>query len=158
MTATVSASAAVRAAGVAALPMFTVVMVTVRIRIENKRSRKIGFDSLVCTARNAGKKLDSGFGKCVLRSAADSSANQNINPVKRKKRSQCAVTASHCRNDVFGGYGAILNLIKFKLFRVAEMGKHVTVFVSDCNFHKGYSFYIGYVDYSTVLFFVNRIA
>ena len=78
--------------------------------------------------------------------------------MKRQERGQCAVSASHGGNNSFVGYRTVPDLIEFELFGVTEMGKDIAVLVSDCNFHKGYSFYIGYVDYSTVLFFVNRIA
>ena len=45
------------------------------------------------------------------------------------------MTASVCINNAGAEYFFVLNFIEFKLSRVSEMLKNLTIFIGNCNFH-----------------------
>ena len=144
---TAMAAAIVTSETVVATGMFLSVMVVVIafcVRVIGKCSGDTSNNSVVRIPADTTEQLDACLRKGHLGTAADASANENINTEIGKQSCQCAVTASIGINDFCLYNGTFLNIIHFELFGMAEMLEDLSVFVSCCNFHFTCSFVFSY--------------
>lgn len=131
-------SAAVVTAGM--LLSMMVVMIAFCVRVVGKGSGNAGSNRIVCIPTDTTEQLDTCLYKGHLSTAANASANENINTQIRKQSCQRTMTASVGVNDLCLYNGAVLDIIYLKLFGVTEMLEDFSVFVSYCNFHFAVSF------------------
>ncbi len=133
-------AATVIAAAVLVPPMLMIVMIAMHVRIIAQRSGQERFYCLVRIPLDASIQPNSRFSKRGLRSAADSSANERIDLIGRKKSRQSAVARAVGCDDLFTRHFSVRDVIEFKLFRMSEVLKNLPVFIGDCNPHGSYSF------------------
>ena len=133
-------AAAVVTTGVTSLAVRMVMVVTVNIGVVAQISAEQCAHRHVSVPADTAVEIDTRFGECCLRTAADASANQSVHAVLHQKACQCAVTAAVGVNDFRMNDFAVLSFIKLELFSVAEMLKNLTVFLGNCNCHNGISF------------------
>ena len=138
MATAIVTSAAVVTAGV--LLSVMVVVVAFCIGVVGKCSGDTSNNSIVRVSANTTEQLDACLGKSHLGTAANASADENINAEIGKQACQCAVTASVGVNDFCLYNNAILDIIHLELFGMTEMLEDFSVFVSYCNFHLIISF------------------
>ena len=127
-------AAAMLAAGVAALAVGVVVMITADIGIVCKCACQQGVHRRVRLAADAAVELDTGLRQCHLGTAADTAANQGIHAPLHQKSRQCAVAAAVGVHHFLPDDLAVCHLIELELLRVAEVLKDLTVFISNCDF------------------------
>ena len=133
-------AAAMLTAGVAALAVGMVVMITADVGIVCKRACQQGVHRCVRFAADAAVELDTGLRQRHLGAAADTAADQGIYAMCNQESSQCAVTAS-IGIDYFGTYNlAICNVIDLECFCVSKVLKNFSIFISNCNLHNDISF------------------
>ena len=92
-------AAAMLAAGVAALAVGVVVMITADVGIVCKRACQQGVHRRVRFAADAAVELDTGLRQCHLGTAADTAANQGIHAPLHQEASQRAVAANAPESD-----------------------------------------------------------
>lgn len=120
--------------------MVVAMMFTMDIGIVGKGSGKKGFYCFICAAGNAAEKLDAGLHKHALRTAADAAADYGIYIVAAQETGQGAMAASCGVCYLFVHDLCSFNVVELELFRMSEMLKNVSVFVSYCNSHNVFSF------------------
>ena len=81
------------------LAVLMVMVFTANIGIVAQTSAEQCFHRCVSVPADTAVELDTRFGECCLRTAADASANQSVHTVLRQEACQCAVTAAVCGND-----------------------------------------------------------
>ena len=133
-------TAAVVTAGVTSFAVLVVMVVTVNIRIVAQTSVEQCAHRCISVPADTAVELDTCFGECCLRTAADASADQSVYTVLHQEACQCAVTTAIGVNDFRMSDFTVRSFIKFELFGMAEMLKDLTVFIGNCNFHNGISF------------------
>ena len=138
MAAAIVTSAAVVTAGM--LLSMMVVMIAFCVRVVGKGSGNAGSNRIVCIPTDTTEQLDTCLHKGHLSTAANASANENINTQIRKQSCQRTMTASVGVNDRCLYNGAVLDIIYLELFGVTEMLEDFSVFVSYCNFQLTVSF------------------
>ena len=94
----------------------------------------------VCRACHATIKSDSRLGQRVLRTHANSAADQRVRLRRFQKPGKRAVAAAIGGDDLLSYYSAILYIVELKLLGVAEMLEDLSVFISDCDSHISCSF------------------
>ena len=140
---TAMAAAIVTATAVVTAGMLLAMMVVVIafcVRVIGKGSGNKSSYRIVRVPGDTTEQLDACLRKGYLGTAADASANENINTEIGKQSCQCAVTASVCINDFCLYNGTVLDIIHFELFSMAEMLEDFSALVSYCNFHLIISF------------------
>ena len=139
-------AAVVASAAVAAAVVFFAVMVVVVIafcgRVIVESACCEAFHSLVSITLDAAEQLYARLSQRHLCAAANSSADEHVCAESGKKTCKSAVTAAVGGNNFGGDYLAILHGVELKLLGVTKMLKNLSIFVSYCNFHYNYPFYI----------------
>ena len=115
--------------------MFSMV-IALHIGVKLKAARQQIFHCCVSFTGNTAVKLNSSFGKCLLSAAADTAADQDGYTGRFQKACQCTVTAAVGVYQCGCGDFAVFHVVEFKLFCVTKVLKNLSVFVSDCNFHR----------------------
>ena len=138
VAAAIVASAAVVTAGM--LLSVMVMVIAFCIGVIGKRSSNISSNGIVCISADTTEQLDTCLSKGQLGTAADASADEDVNSQAGKQSCQCAVTASVGVNDLCLYYGIVLDIIHLELCGMAEVLEDLSVFVGYCNFHFTVSF------------------
>ena len=127
----------VLAAGVAAavVALFPVVVAALGVGIKGQLARQQIGHLAVRIAGDAGIELDAGFRQSGAGAAADAAADQGIHAVALEEARQGAVAAANGADHLGGDHLAVLHFIELELFTVAEVLKHLAVFIGYCEFH-----------------------
>ena len=116
-------AAAVVTAGMTSFAVLVVMVVTVNIGIVAQISAEQCAHRCVSVPADTAVELDTRFGECCLRTAADASANQSFHALLHQEACQCAVTAAVGVNDFRMSDFAVRSFIKLELLGVTEMLK-----------------------------------
>lgn len=123
----------------AGVTLTVTVMVTFCIGIEEQFACEKGVYSRITASLNAAVQRYSRITKGVLRTAADTAADNCVNAVCKKKSRERSVTVSErelylARND-----GAVFDCVYLEFFCVTEMTEYLSVIVCYRNLHYCYS-------------------
>ena len=110
------------------------VVIAVRAGVD-QFAAQIRFHRGVRGAGRAGAEFDALLLQRRLGAAADAAADQHVDSLVRQQHRQRFVAAAVGTDDLRGYDLAVLDLVYLELFRVAEVLKHLAVFVSNCYFH-----------------------
>ena len=114
-------AAAMLAAGMAALTVGVVVMITADVGIVCKRACQQGVHRCVRFAADAAVELDTGLRQCHLGTAADTAADQGIHALLHQKARQYAVPTAVGIHDLCTDNLAFRDLIELKLRGVTKV-------------------------------------
>ena len=120
-------AAAMLAAGVAALAVGVVVMITADVGIVCKRACQQGVHRRVRFAADAAVELDTGLRQCHLGTAADTAANQGIHAPLHQEASQRAVAEIEAEGTHMSGwlkkvYAVMIRFVTPALILIVEIG------------------------------------
>ena len=132
-------------------PVSVIVMIAVHIGIKIQSTAEQSLYRIVRAAADTAVKLNARFCKRPLRAAADSAANKDINLQRLQNSGQSAVSAAVGIKNLAGHNFVFLYLINLELFRVAEVLKYFSVFISYCDSHPVFSFFF-LIDLGDLLF------
>ena len=127
--------AAMGTAAVVAAGMAFAVVVAADIGIIIQIARQECFHSIVSVTGNAAIELDASLSQSHLCTAADATADQNINTAAKQEACQSAVTAAVGIHDLGGNNAAVFDIVDLKLLGMTKMLENQLVCVSNCNFH-----------------------
>ena len=134
-----SSSVAIPAAAafvcVAGMPLFMVVVVAMGIRVIDQTTCQIICYYVVRIAGNAAKQLDACLSQCGLRTGTDAAAENDVDSMLEQEADQCAVALPVGGNDLTAEDAAVFDFIELELRGMAEVLKHLPVFVRNCDFH-----------------------
>ena len=116
------------------------VMIATNIGIVGQSAIQQIIHSLIRIPRHTAIKLNPGRSQCSLCATADTTTDQRVHAERFEESCQCTVSAAVCIYNFTGKNLAAGNFIHLKLCRVAKMLENKSVFVSNCNTHKIYSF------------------
>jgi len=133
-------AAAVGSAGVTTFTMFVVVVAALYVGVKFKIVGKECLDRFITGATDTAVKVDAGFGKSRLRTAANASADENVRTELLEHGCKCAMSFAIGINDCCVDDLSFFYLINLKLRGMTEMLKDLFVLISDCNFHTMISF------------------
>ena len=122
------------------LAVMMVMMVAFGIGIISKVPCKKALYRLVYISVDTAIELNACLGKCHLRTAADTAADQHIDIELGKKARKCAVSAAIGVDHLSGENFIAFNGINLELLRVTEVLKNLTIAISYCDFHLMISF------------------
>lgn len=122
------------------LAVMMVMVVAFGIGIISKLTCNKALYCLVRISVDTAIELNACLGKCHLRTAANTAADQHIHIEPGKKAGKCAVSASIGVDHLIGENFIAVYGINLELLRVAEMLKNFTIAISYCDFHLMISF------------------
>ena len=120
---------------VSTVVVLAVVVAALGVGIEGQLARQQVRYLAVCVAGDTGVELNARFGQGSAGAAADAAADQGVHLMLLKEPSQGAVAAADGADHLGGNHLAVLDIIEFKLFAVAEVLEHLAIFVSYRDFH-----------------------
>jgi len=122
------------------LAVMMVMVVTFGIGIISKVPCNKALYRLVSISVDTAIELNACLGKCHLRTAADTAADQHIYIELGKKARKCAVSAAIGVDYLSGKNFIAINGINLELLRMAKVLKNFTITISYCDFHLMISF------------------
>ena len=122
------------------LAVMMVMVVTFCIGIISKVPCNKALYRLVSISVDTAIELNACLGKCHLRTAADTAADQHIYIELGKKARKCAVSAAIGVDYLSGKNFIAINGINLELLRMAKVLKNFTITISYCDFHLMISF------------------
>jgi len=135
VTAAIMCAAAVITTVVFAVAVFMVMMVASDIWVIAKTVHKQSFHCCITGAAYTAIEFDACICKSCLCTAAYSAADKNISTDNFQKTSQSTMSLTICVNH-FGRYNFVaFNFINFELRCMTKVLEHLSVFISNCNFH-----------------------
>ena len=105
------------------------------VRVVGERPLQQGRHALVRPAGYAGVELDAGLRQGGAGPGADAAADQGVHPVALEEARQGAVAAAHGADHLGGGHRAVRRVVQLELLTVAEVLKHLAVFIGYRDFH-----------------------
>ncbi len=133
-------AAAVTAAGMTAVSMLVIVVVASDVGVIAEITRKQCLDSRVAGAYDTAKQTNACLRESHLRTAANTTADQNISIQTCKDGSKRTMSLSVRVYHSGGNDLSILNVVNLERLGVTEMLKDLFVFISNCNSHNNSPF------------------
>ena len=133
-----TAAASVAAAGMAFLVvvmMTLAVVVTFCFGVVGQLIGQQGCHCLIGIALHTAKEADTGLLQSNLGSAANAAADQGFHPQGGQKSCQSTVATACCADNNGICDFSVFNIVNLKVFGMSKMLEHLSVSVSDCNFH-----------------------
>ena len=119
-----------------------VVMITPDIGVEVQLACCQCFYCCISVAGNTTIKPDTHIAQCHLGTAANTAADQGIHLQCTQDACQCTMSAAASIHNLRRNDFSIFHIVDFKLFGVTEVLKDFSVFVSNCNSHDVFSFWL----------------
>ena len=111
------------------------VMITGSIRIKSKRTIQQRLYLCVRVSADTRIQFNSSLRQRISCASADSSADQDRDTLLLQKTNQRTMTGSIGIDHLGANNLLILHFIYLKLFCVSKMLKHLSIFISNSNFH-----------------------